>query len=135
MVPFALRACLSTDCRLRLSHSGILRSRAVPFVPLQSKALNEMLDKVRAVAFDLDNTLWDVDPVIEREQIERLAALRARRDSGPVAAALAAVEARTRTEENLMPAIATAVESYATLGEISDAMRRVFGEHREIVSL
>src|SRR3984893_9730656 len=79
--------------------------------------------------------LMRVDPAIEREQIERLAALRARRDSGRTAAALAAVEARARTEENLMPAIATAVEAYATIGEISDAMRRVFGEHREIVSL
>jgi methylmalonyl-CoA mutase, N-terminal domain len=79
--------------------------------------------------------LMRLDPAIEREQIERLAALRARRDSGRAAAALAAVEARARTGENLMPAIAAAVESYATLGEISDAMRRVFGEHREIVSL
>ena len=79
--------------------------------------------------------LMRVDPAIEREQIERLAALRARRDAARAAAALADVEARARTGENLMPAIATAVESYATLGEISDAMRRVFGEHREIASL
>jgi FMN hydrolase / 5-amino-6-(5-phospho-D-ribitylamino)uracil phosphatase len=38
-------------------------------VPLQSKALNEMLDKVRAVAFDLDNTLWDIEPVIVRAEL------------------------------------------------------------------
>ena len=76
-----------------------------------------------------------VDPAIEREQAERLAALRARREAQKAAAALAAVEARARTGENLMPAIAAAVEAYATVGEISDALRRVFGEHQESVAL
>jgi len=76
-----------------------------------------------------------VDPAIEREQAERLAALRARRDAQKAAAALAAVETRARTGENLMPAIAAAVEAYATVGEISDALRRVFGEHQESVAL
>ena len=76
-----------------------------------------------------------VDPAIEREQAERLAALRARRNAQPTAAALATVEARARTGENLMPAIAEAVEAYATVGEISDALRRVFGEHQESVAI
>jgi methylmalonyl-CoA mutase N-terminal domain/subunit len=76
-----------------------------------------------------------VDPAIEREQAERLAALRARRNAPRAAAALAAVEMRARTGENLMPAIAEAVEVYATVGEISDALRRIFGEHQESVAL
>jgi methylmalonyl-CoA mutase N-terminal domain/subunit len=76
-----------------------------------------------------------VDPAIEREQAERLAALRARRDSQRATAALAAVESRAQTGENLMPVIAEAVEAYATVGEISDAFRRVFGEHQESVAL
>jgi methylmalonyl-CoA mutase N-terminal domain/subunit len=76
-----------------------------------------------------------VDPAMEREQADRLAALRARRDAQKAQATLAAVEMRARTGENLMPAIAEAVEAYATVGEISDALRRVFGEHQESVAL
>jgi methylmalonyl-CoA mutase N-terminal domain/subunit len=76
-----------------------------------------------------------IDPGIEREQVERLCALRMRRDAAPAAAALAAVESRARTGENLMPAILAAVETYATVGEISDALRRVFGEYQETVAL
>jgi methylmalonyl-CoA mutase N-terminal domain/subunit len=76
-----------------------------------------------------------IDPEIERAQIERLGALRARRNSVQAAAAVAAVESRARTGENLMPAIAAAVEAFATVGEISDALRRVFGEYTESVVL
>jgi methylmalonyl-CoA mutase N-terminal domain/subunit len=74
-----------------------------------------------------------VDPEIEREQVARLAALRARRDGSCVRAALADVERRAATADNLMPAILTAVESLATVGEIADAMRNVFGEYQESV--
>ena len=76
-----------------------------------------------------------IDPDLERAQIERVRALRARRNSAQAAAAVAAVEARARTGENLMPAIAAAVEAFATVGEISDALRRVFGEYTESVVL
>jgi methylmalonyl-CoA mutase, N-terminal domain len=76
-----------------------------------------------------------IDPAIEQEQIERVRALRARRDGPRANAAVADVESRARAGENLMPAILTAVEAYATVGEISDAMRRVFGEHQETLSL
>ena len=76
-----------------------------------------------------------IDPGVEREQVERLAALRARRNAAQAGAAVAAVESRARSGENLMPAISAAVEAYATVGEISDALRRVFGEHQETVAL
>jgi methylmalonyl-CoA mutase N-terminal domain/subunit len=76
-----------------------------------------------------------IDPAIEQEQIERVRALRARRDGPRTNAAVAEVESRARSGENLMPAILTAVEALATVGEISDAMRRVFGEHQETLAL
>jgi len=59
--------------------------------------------------------------------------LRARRDRGPWQAALQGVEDAARSGANVMPKILEAVEAYATVGEISDAMRRVFGEYREVV--
>jgi methylmalonyl-CoA mutase N-terminal domain/subunit len=74
-----------------------------------------------------------LDPEIERDQIARLNALRARRDTGKAQAALGEIERRARGTENLMPAILEAVEAYATLGEISDALRRAFGEYQESV--
>ncbi|MGA8767337.1 MAG: methylmalonyl-CoA mutase family protein, partial [Candidatus Acidiferrales bacterium] len=74
-----------------------------------------------------------IDPEIERSQVARLRALRARRDSAKSRAAVEEVERHARGSENLMPAILTAVEAYATVGEISDALRRAFGEYRESV--
>jgi methylmalonyl-CoA mutase N-terminal domain/subunit len=74
-----------------------------------------------------------MDPQIEREQIERVQALRARRNASKTKAAIAELERRASTNENLLPAILGAVESYATVGEISDALRRVFGEYQESV--
>ncbi len=74
-----------------------------------------------------------IDPALEAKQVERLRAVRAKRDPGPWKAALASVEDAARSGENVMPRIVSAVEAYATVGEISDAMRRVFGEYREAV--
>jgi methylmalonyl-CoA mutase N-terminal domain/subunit len=77
--------------------------------------------------------LLRIDPAIEREQVERLRALRARRDKAKAQAAIAEVERRAASSDNLMPAILAAVEAYATVGEIADAMRRAFGEYKESV--
>ncbi len=74
-----------------------------------------------------------IDPAIEREQVARVKALRARRDAAKTSAALGEVERRARGSENLMPAILAAVEALATVGEISDAMRGAFGEYQETV--
>jgi methylmalonyl-CoA mutase N-terminal domain/subunit len=74
-----------------------------------------------------------IDPALERKQVERVRALRAKRDSGPWKAALHSVEDAARSGANLMPRILAAVEACATVGEISDAMRRVFGEYKEAV--
>ena len=82
---------------------------------------------------DVPIPLLRIDPEIERSQVERLRALRARRDAAKTQAALAEVERRARTSENLMPAVLAAVEAWATVGEIADALRRVFGEYEETV--
>ena len=74
-----------------------------------------------------------IDAEIERSQIARLNALRARRDSARAQSALAELQRIAATCENLIPAILAAVEAYATVGEISDALRRVFGEYQESV--
>ena len=77
--------------------------------------------------------LLRIDPEIERTQVERLAKLRVRRDAARVETTLRAVEETARTDRNLLPAILDAVKAYATVGEISDALRRVFGEYQESV--
>jgi methylmalonyl-CoA mutase, N-terminal domain len=74
-----------------------------------------------------------IDPAIERSQVERLRALRARRDPAKTTAALGELERRAKSSENLLPSILAAVEAYATVGEISDAMRHVYGEYQESV--
>jgi methylmalonyl-CoA mutase N-terminal domain/subunit len=74
-----------------------------------------------------------IDPQIEREQIQRLQALRTKRDANKAKVAMAELERRTETKENLLPAILAAVEAYCTVGEISDTLRRAFGEYQESV--
>jgi len=66
----------------------------------------------------------------ERKQQRSLAAIREERDDEAVDAALAALEEAARGEENLMPYIVDAVKTYATTGEICDALREVFGEYQ-----
>ena len=77
--------------------------------------------------------LLRVDPSIGQRQIERLQALRADRDNAASDAAIAALEEGARGTDNLIPLIVAAVEARATLGEISHALRRAWGEYREIV--
>lgn len=76
-----------------------------------------------------------IDPEIERRQIERVRAVRARRDRIKTEAALAALEEAARTSENLLPRILDCVEAYATVGEISGRLRRVWGEYHEAVTI
>ena len=74
-----------------------------------------------------------IDESLESKQVERVRALRARRDVASWQAALRAVEDAARSGANVMPRILQAVEACATVGEISDSMRKVFGEYREAV--
>jgi len=71
-----------------------------------------------------------IDPGLELQQVERLRQVRARRSESLVRRSLERVEQAARTDENLLPFIIDAVEAYATLGEISDRLRAVFGEYK-----
>lgn len=73
---------------------------------------------------------FTVDDNIRQLQIDKLKKLRAERNHEKVIASLTAVEQSARNNNNVMPSIIDAVENLATLGEISDVMRKVFGEHR-----
>jgi methylmalonyl-CoA mutase, N-terminal domain len=77
--------------------------------------------------------IQQIDPALERKQVERVRALRTKRPAESWKAAVKQVEEAARSGENIMPRILAAVEAYATVGEIADAMRRVFGEYREAV--
>jgi methylmalonyl-CoA mutase N-terminal domain/subunit len=74
-----------------------------------------------------------IDPDQERKQVERVRALRARRDKSAWEAAIIKVREAAGSGDNLMPHIISAVENFATVGEISDTLRQVFGEYKETV--
>jgi methylmalonyl-CoA mutase, N-terminal domain len=76
-----------------------------------------------------------IDADLERQQIERLRALRARRPIGPWRAAIEALAEKARSGENIMPVLIDAVLAWATVGEIAGRLREVFGEHRETLVL
>ncbi len=76
--------------------------------------------------------LLRIDPALEEQQIDRVRALRGRRDSAKVEAALARLKAEAAREDvNLMPALVDAAREYVTLGEMCDALREVWGVWRE----
>jgi len=77
--------------------------------------------------------LQKIDPELERRQVERLRAFRARRDQVKAEAAVRKVADVARQGGNLMPVIIDAVEANATVGEICDSMRQVFGEYKEVM--
>lgn len=87
------------------------------------------------VAEEAPGKLLKVDPKIEKGQRKRLAELRRKRDNRTVRSALAALEKACRGKENVMPPILSAVRAYATIGEISDVMRGVFGVYRGKVTI
>ena len=75
--------------------------------------------------------LLQIDETSGRQQIAKLAALRARRDNGKVQRTLDALRRAAEGTENTMPFLLDAVRAYATLGEICDALREVFGTYQE----
>ncbi len=74
-----------------------------------------------------------VDEALERKQVERVRAFRDKRDRSLCKSALVRVKDAARSGENLVPAVIEAVENNCTLGEVSDQLRSVFGEHQETV--
>jgi len=90
---------------------------------------------VNRFAGNVDSTapqieVFQIDPEIEARQVAGVQAVRASRNEADWRAAIAAVESAARGSDNLVPPILAAVEAHATVGEVADAMRRVFGEHR-----
>jgi len=75
--------------------------------------------------------LLEIGEAVEKKQIERLKKLRQERDNEGVSQVLNKVRQVAQRDENVMPVLIEAVKTYATVGEISDAFRDVFGEYRE----
>jgi methylmalonyl-CoA mutase N-terminal domain/subunit len=76
-----------------------------------------------------------VDPQLERDQVQRLQKFRAQRNADAVRRCVGSLRAAATSSDNLMPHIIDAVDNGVTLGEISDTLREVFGEHRENLTL
>jgi len=127
-------------------HYGMLRAIEQGYVQREIQnaayAYQESVDEKSAVVVGVNEfvseeeatvPLQRIDEALEQRQVERVKELRVRRDPGVHAAALKGVEDAARGGENLMPRIVNAVESYATVGEIADVLRGVFGEYRETV--
>jgi methylmalonyl-CoA mutase, N-terminal domain len=72
-----------------------------------------------------------IDPALERKQIDRVKAVRARRDSEPVEASLAQLESAAAGDQNLMEPLLDAARAHATEGEIVEALQEVFGTYTE----
>lgn len=76
-----------------------------------------------------------IDDRIEREQVERLRAVRAGRDAATAENSLSRLQEAARGTENMLPKILECVEARVTVGEISHALRKVWGEYREAVTV
>jgi methylmalonyl-CoA mutase N-terminal domain/subunit len=79
---------------------------------------------------DLTLDILRVTPAVSERQTARLQLLRERRDNESVSSALSRLETAARNDDNLMPFILDSVEAYATLGEICNVLRNVFGKHQ-----
>ena len=80
---------------------------------------------------EIEIPILEIRKDVEDEQIKSLAILRNRRNNNIVDAKLTAITCASRNSENLIPLIVEAAKSYATLGEIVDSMKVVFGEWQE----
>ncbi len=86
---------------------------------------------------DEDSTIptMTIDAQIEKNQVERLKSMREKRDKSKAEMSLSNLKASAQTDENLLPKILECVENYATVGEISHCLRKVWGEYQEGVTL
>jgi methylmalonyl-CoA mutase, N-terminal domain len=127
-----LRAIESGYISREIQNSSIRYQKAVDSGETVIVGLNRYREEKQDEA-DLD--LFQIDPAGEQRQRESLAALRAKRDPGEVDAGLAALDAAIEGRQNVMPAVIRSVKAYATVGEISQVMRRRWGEYRGPVQL
>jgi len=80
---------------------------------------------------DVQPEILRIDESIREKQVSRLKEIRSRRDGSATGSALARLRQAAETDQNLLPFILAAVEAYATVGEISDTLRTVWGEYKE----
>jgi methylmalonyl-CoA mutase N-terminal domain/subunit len=127
----AMRAIESGHVQREIQESAYRHQRLVE----SGETVIVGVNRFREEAEEPPGDILRIDAAVERSQVERVRALRARRDPGPWAAALDALEATARSGENLVPAMVDAVLAWATVGEIAGRLRAVFGEHRETLVL
>ena len=77
---------------------------------------------------------FKTDPASEEKQIKRLGEIKAQRDNAQVAACLAQVKESALRNENIIPVTIEAMKAYATLGEVSDVLREVYGTHKDTIA-
>ena len=94
--------------------------------------VNKFVDEQKQ---DEEVVLTKIDPALVRKQIEKLRKVKSERNHQKVRAALTELKKKAQGNENLVPPIQDAVREYATVGEICDTLREVFGEHQESVAL
>jgi methylmalonyl-CoA mutase N-terminal domain/subunit len=123
----ALRGIERGEIQREIEESAYRFQRSLEVQESVVVGVNQFIESDEAPRTDL----LRVDPVLERHQVERLRALRARRDSTAWAAAMKTLESTARGQGNLMPAMIDAVLAWATVGEIATCLRGVFGEHRD----
>ena len=121
-----LAAIESGYIQRQIQDSAYAAQRAVDAGETIVVGVNRYVQPARAAT-----PVFQIDPHIEQEQIAGVRALRAGRSETEWRASLAAVESAAHHGDNLVPVIITAVEKHATVGEIADTMRRVFGEFRD----
>jgi len=90
--------------------------------------VNKFVDEQKQ---DEEVVLTKIDPNITRKQIEKLQKVKAERNNAKVKEALKVLKEKAKGTENLVPFIQDAVREYASIGEICDTLREVFGEHTE----
>ena len=127
----ALRAIEQGEIQREIQESAYRHQRQVEAGERVIVGVNRFQDEVQDGAQAAPADILRIDPDVERDQLERLRALRARRDPGPWQATLARLEQCARGRDNLVPAIVDAVLAWATVGEIAGRLRQVFGEHKE----
>ena len=93
------------------------------------------LNKFQDTEEEAEPAVFEIDPQVEPRQRAKLAALKARRDGRAVETILAKLAAAIERNENLMPVLIDAARSYASVGEITEVMRRAWGEYRNPVHL
>ena len=145
-IPFVVRNGIERDASVLLGRiadmGGTLRAIESGFIQreIQDSAYvaQQAIDSGTAVVVGVNRFVdaqparvdtFRMSPDVEREQIERVRAVRAGRSEQAWRTALDAVERAARGTDNLVPVIVAAVEQHATLGEIADRLRLVFGEY------